>query len=125
MHFIQLLTVNFSSDALVTSEKDVMDNANGRPSDNHHNQFMQVLKSVWVLCHDQAIELTIYHYYRGFIFHHKSLFDQKTDHSSTAETTVNTLQNVELWLSPSLCGIHLSVFFNLANFLDDLILLKC
>ena len=110
MHFIQLLAADFCRDTLVRLWKAVMDNTNGRPSDSHHNHAILVLERVWLFHYDQATELIIYNCHKGSISHYKSLFDQEKYHSSSEETTLNTLQNVELK----------SVFFKQPNTLMQL-----
>ena len=75
--------------------------------------------------HDQAIEPLVYNCYKKSIFHHKLLFNREMDHLSSAETALNTFQNVA---HVDIHWVHVEAIYRVCSpcqfSWEDLILLK-
>lgn len=102
-------------------QKVVMDNANSRLPESHHNF---LLVQFWFLENqDQAIQLIIYYCCKEFILHHKSLFNQEMDHSNFIDAVSNTLQNTDF------CQVHVEPIYRVSSpcqfSCDGRIFLKC
>ena len=122
-HFIQLLTVNFQTDALVRFQKSVMDNINCRPPDSHHNlQFMQFWFWKMFRCFVKMKPLSW-----SFMIVVKDPFFIKSHNAIKKWINWVPLKQHQTHLkkSRSLTFTNLSSFFTSLIFLRRSILLKC